>query len=48
MPALKSAPKLALPEKLKHVQKLMNQGDDRARKIYQTIGDLPGLCGRCT
>jgi predicted NBD/HSP70 family sugar kinase len=33
---------LALPEKLKHVQKLMEQGDDRARKIYQTIGTYLG------
>jgi predicted NBD/HSP70 family sugar kinase len=31
-------PKLPLPEKLKHVQKLMDQGDLRARKIYETIG----------
>src|SRR6185369_14690956 len=29
---------LSLPEKLKHVQKLMEQNDPRARKIYQTIG----------
>jgi predicted NBD/HSP70 family sugar kinase len=35
-------PKLPLPEKLKHVQKLMNAGDDRARKIYQTIGTYLG------
>jgi predicted NBD/HSP70 family sugar kinase len=34
--------KLPLPEKLKHVQKLMNQGDDRARKIYETIGTYLG------
>ncbi|HTI71404.1 MAG TPA: ROK family protein [Candidatus Limnocylindria bacterium] len=27
-----------LPEKLKHVQKLMGEGDPRALKIYQTIG----------
>jgi predicted NBD/HSP70 family sugar kinase len=27
-----------LPEKLKHAQKLMEQGDKRAEKIYQTIG----------
>lgn len=32
------AAKMPLPEKLKHVQKLMDQGDDRARKIYETIG----------
>lgn len=29
---------LPLPEKLKYVQQLMAQGDDRARKIYETIG----------
>ena len=29
---------LPLPEKLKQVQKLMDQGDNRARKIYETIG----------
>jgi predicted NBD/HSP70 family sugar kinase len=29
---------LPLPEKLKHVQNLMEKGDDRAEKIYQTIG----------
>lgn len=29
---------LPLPEKLKHVQQLMAQGDPRARKIYETIG----------
>jgi predicted NBD/HSP70 family sugar kinase len=34
--------KLPLPEKLKHVQKLMDQGDGRARKIYQTIGTYLG------
>jgi predicted NBD/HSP70 family sugar kinase len=34
--------KLPLPEKLKHVQKLMDQGDGRARKIYQTIGACLG------
>lgn len=34
--------KLPLPEKLKHVQKLMDQGDERARKIYQTIGTYLG------
>ena len=33
---------LALPEKLKHVQKLMSEGDDRAAKIYQTIGTYLG------
>jgi predicted NBD/HSP70 family sugar kinase len=30
--------KLPLPEKLKHIQQLMDQGDYRARKVYQTIG----------
>jgi predicted NBD/HSP70 family sugar kinase len=30
--------KLPLPEKLKLVQSLMAQGDQRARKIYETIG----------
>jgi predicted NBD/HSP70 family sugar kinase len=29
---------LSLPEKLKHVQGLMIQGDVRARRIYETIG----------
>lgn len=33
---------LPLPEKLKHVQGLMQQSDDRARKIYQTIGTYLG------
>lgn len=33
---------LPLPEKLKQVQALMNHGDDRARKIYQTIGTWLG------
>ena len=31
-------PGLGLPEKLKHVQQLMDQGDYRARKIYETLG----------
>jgi predicted NBD/HSP70 family sugar kinase len=31
-------PNLGLPEKLKAVQKFMEQGDERAAKIYQTIG----------
>lgn len=35
-------PSLPLPEKLKHVQELMKQGDYRARKIYQTIGTYLG------
>jgi predicted NBD/HSP70 family sugar kinase len=39
---LEVEPKLALPEKLKQVQKLMNQGDYRARKIYETIGTYLG------
>lgn len=33
---------LALPEKLKHVQKLMGAGDERARRIYETIGTSLG------
>jgi predicted NBD/HSP70 family sugar kinase len=33
---------MPLPEKLKHVQALMSQGDDRARKIYETIGTYLG------
>ncbi len=35
-------PKLPLPEKLKQVQKLMDQGDYRARKVYETIGTYLG------
>jgi predicted NBD/HSP70 family sugar kinase len=35
-------PKMPLPEKLKHVQALMAQGDERAKKIYQTIGTYLG------
>jgi predicted NBD/HSP70 family sugar kinase len=31
-------PRLPLPEKLKHVQVLMAQGDERARRIYRTLG----------
>lgn len=31
-------PNLSLAEKLKYVQKLMEQNDDRARKIYESIG----------
>jgi predicted NBD/HSP70 family sugar kinase len=34
--------KLPLPEKLKQVQKLMDKGDYRARKIYETIGTYLG------
>ena len=33
---------MPLPEKLKVVQGLMAQGDDRARRIYQTIGTYLG------
>ena len=33
---------LPLPEKLKHVQTLMAQGDSRAQKIYETIGTYLG------
>lgn len=35
-------PALPLPEKLKHVQALMEKGDYRAEKIYQTIGTCFG------
>jgi predicted NBD/HSP70 family sugar kinase len=35
---IEADPKLPLPEKLKLVQRLMDQGDPRARNIYQTIG----------
>jgi len=35
-------PSLPLPEKLKHVQSLMAQGDMRALRIYQTIGTCLG------
>ncbi len=35
-------PIMPLPEKLKHVQTLMANGDERARKIYQTIGTYLG------
>jgi predicted NBD/HSP70 family sugar kinase len=34
--------KMPLPEKLKQVQALMAKGDERARKIYQTIGTYLG------
>ena len=38
-PAGIDAPKgMPFPEKLKLVQSLMKQGDERARKLYQTIG----------
>lgn len=33
---------MPLPEKLKHVQALMQKGDARARKIYETIGACLG------
>jgi len=33
---------LPLPEKLKHVQALMLKGDERARRIYETIGTYLG------
>ena len=33
---------LPLPEKLKHVQKLMEKNDYRARKIYETLGTYLG------
>jgi predicted NBD/HSP70 family sugar kinase len=35
-------PKLPLPEKLQHVQKLMQAGDARAGKIYRTVGTYLG------
>ncbi len=35
-------PKLPLPDKLKHVQKLMDKDDPRARRIYETIGTYLG------
>jgi predicted NBD/HSP70 family sugar kinase len=35
---IQTPPGQPLPEKLKHAQKLMEQGDKRAEKIYQTIG----------
>ena len=33
---------LPLPDRLKHVQSLMERGDDRARRIYETIGTYLG------
>ena len=39
---IETNPKLSFPEKLKHVQKLMDKGDYRALKIYQTIGTYLG------
>ncbi len=35
---IEAPPGSPLPEKLKHVQKLMEKGDERSEKIYQTIG----------
>ena len=35
---IKVSDKEPLPEKLKHVQSLMEQGDPRAEKIYETVG----------
>ncbi len=35
---IRSDADLSLPEKLKQVQSLMQAGDDRARRIYQTLG----------
>lgn len=37
-----SSPETPLPERLKHVQALMLEGDRRARKIYETIGTYLG------
>jgi len=42
MAGIEVPPNLTLPEKLKHVQKLMDAGDYRARKIYETIGTYLG------
>jgi predicted NBD/HSP70 family sugar kinase len=39
---IEADPELRLPEKLKYVQKLMESGDHRARRIYQTIGTYLG------
>ena len=39
---IKADAALPLPEKLKEVQSLMAQGDERAQKIYQTIGTYLG------
>ncbi|MEY2427828.1 MAG: hypothetical protein QOJ40_713 [Verrucomicrobiota bacterium] len=39
---IETDPKSSLPEKLKKVQKLLEQGDPRARKIYETIGTYLG------
>ncbi len=44
MPAagIEANPQMPLPEKLKQVQALMTQGDERARRIYETIGTYLG------
>ncbi len=39
---IETADGMPLPERLKHVQALMNEGDPRALKIYQTIGTYLG------
>jgi predicted NBD/HSP70 family sugar kinase len=39
---IETDPKLSFPEKLKHVQTLMDKSDYRALKIYQTIGTYLG------
>lgn len=39
---IEADPKLPLPEKLKLVQSLMQAGDHRARKIYETLGTYLG------
>ena len=39
---IETDPRLPFPEKLKHVQKLMDKEDYRALKIYQTIGTYLG------
>lgn len=42
MAGIEVDPALPLPDKLKHVQRLINDGDFRAKKIYQTIGTYLG------
>jgi predicted NBD/HSP70 family sugar kinase len=44
MPAagIKAPPDLGLPDRLKLVQQLMEQGDERAARIYRTIGTYLG------
>jgi predicted NBD/HSP70 family sugar kinase len=39
---IETEPGLPLPEKLKHVQSLMQQNDYRAHKVYETIGTYLG------